>query len=321
MALPDRVLIREVGPREGFQTLSRIIPTERKIALINALSATGVKAIEVASFVRPDRLPTMADAEEVVAGFDRVDNVRYTALYLNLHGFERGEALNDRLDNQGWISFAVSERFLKRNNNTTVDALVETIPDWVAAFGNAGKSVHGLMVSTAFGTNYEGPIDSDRVLPVLARVIEKIDEAGDSVEEICLADTMGWATPDMLRRLIGAVRERFPGPEISLHLHDTRGLGVANVYAGLLEGVRIIDASVGGLGGCPFAEGAAGNVCTEDVAFLCQELGIETGIDLPAYVEAARLAEDIVGFQLPGSFYRAVPQPSPRVTTPAQGDS
>jgi len=308
MALPARVTLREVGAREGFQTLPEIVPTAKKIELIDALSETGVRHIEVASFVRTDRMPQMADAEEVVRGFRRKECVEYTGLYLNIQGFERAESLG-RLDNVGWINIAASDEFLRRNSNTTADEVIESIPEWIEAFRRARKPLHGLMLSTAFGSNYEGAIPSEQVMGILERIMERIESCGAELREICLADTMGWATPEMMKRLIQTVRERYPGPEVSLHLHDTRGAGIANVYAGLQEGIEIIDASVGGLGGCPYAKGAAGNVCTEDVVFLCHEMGVETGIDLDAYIEAAKLAERIVGTKLPGSVYRSVKMP------------
>jgi len=307
-SMPDRVRLREVGAREGFQTHPTIVPTRDKIALVDALSRTGVRDIEVASFVRGDRVPNMADAEEVATGCEKRPGVRYTGLYLNVKGFHRAEGV-EGLDNQGWLNIAASETFLERNNNTTIDRALETFPAWIEAFRNAGKSVHGLMLSTAFGSNYEGRIPTEKVTSIVDRVLAVVSDHDETLDEICLADTMGNATPRMLQERVRAVRERAPDSEVTLHLHDTRGAGIANVLAGLEVGVRTFDASVGGLGGCPFAKGAAGNVCTEDIAFLCEEMGIETGIDLDAYVEAAKLAAEIVGKELPGRYYRAVPMP------------
>jgi hydroxymethylglutaryl-CoA lyase len=304
MGLPAKVFIRELGPREGFQTISGVVPTEKKLALIDLLSATGVSYLEVTSFVRPDRVPQMADAETVVQRFSPRDGVQFTALYLNPQGFEKGEA-SGRLQNDGWLYTAGSATFLKKNYNQTFEKVVDEVPSWVRLFKNAGKSTRGLMVSTAFGCNYEGAISHDSVLALIGGIDSAVRGAGDELREICLADTMGWATPEALRRLVAKVREKFPRSEVSLHLHDTRGTAMANVYAGLLEGVTTFDCSVGGIGGCPFAKGAAGNVCTEDVAFMCEELGIATGLDLNRYVEAALLAEQIVGTPLPGKLYKA----------------
>ena len=307
-SLPESVRLPEVGAREGFQTHPSIVPTPDKIALVDALSRTGVKDIEVASFVRGDRVPNMADAAEVSTGCEKHSGVRYTGLYLNVKGFQRAEEI-EGLENQGWLNIAASEEFLQRNNNTTIDRALSTFPTWIEAFRGAGKSVHGLMLSTAFGSNYEGRIPTEAIVSLVQRILNLVEEQNETLGEICLADTMGNATPTMLQERVHAVRESAPDAEVTLHLHDTRGVGIANVLAGLEVGVRTFDASVGGLGGCPFAKGAAGNVCTEDIAFLCEEMGIHTGIDLEAYVEAAKLAESIIGKQLPGRFYRAVPMP------------
>jgi len=303
MAFPKKVRIREVGPREGFQTLVRVVSTERKLELIDALGATGLKDIEIVSFVRPDKVPQMADAAVVVDRFRAVPGVAYTGLYLNPSGFVRAEETG-RLHNEGWLYLAASETFLQRNSNTSIAAGIDAMPALLATFKERGKSLRGIMLSTAFGCNFEGPIASDTIVGILRRVVAHTAAAGETLHEICLADTMGWATPVMLRERITRVRREFVGSEVSLHLHDTRGSGMANVYAGLEEGVAIFDCSVGGLGGCPFARGAAGNVPTEDVAFLCHELGIETGLDLSKLAAAAILAEEIVGEPLPGRFYK-----------------
>lgn len=303
MALPKKVRIREVGPREGFQTLGVVVPTERKLELIEALSQTGLKDIEITSFVRPDKVPQMADAADVVSRFAAHPGVNYTALYLNPNGFLRAEE-SGRLHNEGWLYLAASETFLKRNSNTTIAQGIAEMPNWIDGFKSRGKSVRGIMLSTAFGCNFEGAISTTKIIDILREVMGQVRAGGEKLDEICLADTMGWATPLMLRERIGGVRTAFPDSIVSLHLHDTRGSGMANVYAGLEEGVDIFDCSIGGLGGCPFAKGAAGNVPTEDVAFLCEELGISTGLDLDRLAAAAALAESIVGFPLPGKFYK-----------------
>ena len=303
MALPKRVKIREVGPREGFQTLEKVVSTADKLKLIEALSKTGVKEIEATSFVRPDLVPQMADAEDLVKKL-KSDSIRYTALYLNIKGFEKAEQFSS-INNDAWIQIAASETFLKKNNNIGIADLISKLPDWFAAFSKAKKSLHGLMLSTAFGCNYEGPIKLEKVIKVLDSVVENSKKNNQQLKEVCLADTMGWATPPAVKDLVNATGEKFPELDISLHFHDTRGTGIANVYAGLEAGVSVFDCSVGGLGGCPFAKGAAGNVATEDVLYLCEELGLETGISLEAYVKAAKLAEDIIGKELPGKYYKA----------------
>ncbi len=305
MAIPKSVYIREVGPREGFQTLSKVVLTEQKLSLIDALSETGVKEIEITSLVRPDLVPQMADADEVIKRYQRKPHIKYTALYLNLKGFVRAEE-SGRLDNTGWLAVAASETFLKKNSNTDLNTIVSEIPEWAAQLEKHSKKLHGVMVSTAFGCNYEGEISTERLIAVLSKIHIAASDSGQSVKEFCLADTVGRGNPEEVRRKVNKVREIFSGVEVSLHLHDTRGTGMPNVYAGLLEGVTIFDASVGGLGGCPFAKGAAGNVPTEDVIYLCHELGIQTGIDLDKYIKAAKVAELIVGEKLPGKRYRAV---------------
>jgi hydroxymethylglutaryl-CoA lyase len=305
MSFPEKVYLRELGPREGFQTLPQVIPTAAKLELIRLLGLSGVPEIEIASFVRPDKVPQMADAETIVKDFVAQPGVKYTALYLNAHGFERAEGAG-RLSNDGWLYVAASDTFLKRNNNSTVAEMVAKIPEWLDLFKRFGKALHGVMISTAFGCNYEGVISQTRVLDILGMVQAQLQAHGCSPAEISLADTMGWGTPPKVKTLVSAVRERFPASEVSLHLHDTRGTGMANVYAGLEAGVRIIDCSVGGMGGCPFAKGAAGNVPTEDVAFMCQELGIQTGVSLQKLCAAARYAESVVGAPLPGKLYKTI---------------
>lgn len=302
--MAEFVLIRELGPREGFQTLPAVYPTARKLELIQALCLTGVREIEVASFVRPDRVPQMADAEDVVKGLPVSSRAKFLGLYLNKDGFERAEKAG-RLSNSCWIYSAASGTFLKKNNNREFADVLNEIPDWLSAFKAAGKDPHGIMISTAFGCNYEGQIPAEKVLEQLRRIFAKASGFGASFREISLADTMGWGTPRKIKELVGAVAAEFPGVAISLHLHDTRGTGIANAQAGLEAGVRIFEASVGGIGGCPFAKGAAGNICTEDLAYLLHAEGFETGIDLARYVDAARAAEKILGISLPGKYFRA----------------
>ncbi len=304
MSFPKAVRIREVGPREGLQTWTGVVPTSGKLEIIEALSHSGVRDIEITAMVRADRVPQMADAEEVVKQFKRHPGVRYTALYLNPKGFERAEETK-RLDNEAWLYGAVSETFLKKNANTTVADSIKSVPEWISAFKAKGKTLHGLMLSTAFGCNYEGAIPQGKVLHVIDGYVQASVHCGALLQEVCLADTMGWATPEMLKRLVAAVREKFPSLALSLHLHDTRGSGMANVYAGLQEGIDCFDSSLGGMGGCPFAKGAAGNVCSEDVVFLCRELGIETGCNVDAYAQAAKVAEKVLGAPLPGKYYKS----------------
>lgn len=305
-SLPARAVINEEGPREGFQIEPGPIPTARKIALIDALSDTGLKTIQVGSFVNPKRVPGWADVDAVVEGFRRAPGIRYTAIWLNAQGFLRALAHRDRLALKGLLLSAASETFLVRNQNKTLADNVAAQSAQLALYREHAVETLMTQVMAAFGCNYEGEVPVERVLEQVAVLLALADAHGFKVGTLSLADTMGWATPLRIRRVVGAVRERWPDLDISLHLHDTRGLGLANAFAGLEMGVSNFDASVAGLGGCPFAghTGAAGNVCTEDLVFLCDEIGIETGIDLEVLIEASRLAEEIVGHPLPGAVRR-----------------
>jgi len=299
---PKSIVIKEEGPREGFQIEPGPIPAARKIELIDALSETGVRHMQIVSFVNPKRVPGMADAEEVVRGFAPKPGVEYTGLWLNEKGLERARATG-KLTLEGKISLYPSEQFLLRNNNRTLAQQVEYVHRALDEYKQQGIPVRRGSISNAFGCNFEGDIPVPRVVAMIGEMYDIAGEHGLDITELTLADTMAWATPLHIKRMIGAIRGKYPEIRINLHLHDTRGMGVANAYAGLELGVALFDACVGGLGGCPFAghKGAAGNVCTEDLVFLCDELGIETGIDLEKMIGCARLAEDIVGHPLPGS--------------------
>ena len=300
--LPKFVEINEEGPREGFQFEKAVIPTARKIELIDALSQTGLKTIQVASFVNPKNVPGWADAEAVVAGFERRPGIAYTALWLNSKGFERAIA-TQRLDVKGSITLTASETFLKRNQNRDLAQNLAAQREIIALYKAHGTPIERGAIMAAFGCNFEGDVAIGTVLGLIGDILSLAEEHGLDIKVMSLADTMAWATPLQIKRMIGAVRERHPGLRLALHLHDTRGMGIANAMAGLEMGVDIFDAAVAGLGGCPFAahKGAAGNVCTEDLVFMLQEMGIETGIDLDKLIAAATLAEEIVGHPLPGS--------------------
>jgi hydroxymethylglutaryl-CoA lyase len=301
-AFPSRIHITEEGPREGFQFEKNQIPTKRKIELIDALSETGLEQIQVTSFVSPKAVPQMADADDVVRGITQKEGVDYIALWLNLQGFERALATG-RLHMEASVSLTASETFLQRNQKRTMAENLEQQRQMAAAYKAAGLTINRGTIMSAFGCNFEGEISVKRVLSLVRDALDVAKEQGDEIKLFNLSDTMGWATPRGIREVVGAVRERFPQLEMSLHLHDTRGMGIANAYAGLEMGVTHFDACVGGLGGCPFAgnRAAAGNVCTEDMVFLCNDLGIETGIDIDALIAVAKLAEDIIGHPLPGA--------------------
>jgi hydroxymethylglutaryl-CoA lyase len=301
--LPAAVHITEEGPREGFQIEKGPIPTARKIELIDALAQTGLDRIQIVSFVNPKNVPGMADAEDVVRGITPKPDVAYTALWLNEKGLERALKFSDRLTNTGTIQLCASEKFSIRNQNRTAAQQLAGQHAIVEMYKAAGIAVERGSIMAAFGCNFEGDIPVARVVALTQQIFDVAAAHGVTLKYITLADTMAWATPLAIKRTVGALRERWPDLDVALHLHDTRGLAIADAYAGLEMGVTRFDAAVAGLGGCPFAghAGAAGNVCTEDLVFLCEEMGINTGIDLDALIACAKLAEDIVGHPLPGS--------------------
>ncbi|MFL2542809.1 MAG: hydroxymethylglutaryl-CoA lyase [Candidatus Latescibacterota bacterium] len=318
--MPTKVDIQEEGPREGFQIEQGPIPTERKIELIDTLSETGLNKIQVASFVNPKRVPGWADADDVIRGFKAKEGVVYHALWLNEKGIERAMQHSDRLTHMGSISTTASETFMKHNTNRGFQINREVQRGQIKLYKKYGIQVRRASIMTAFGCNFEGEIAPQLVVDRLKEILDIADEEGTPIEILSIADTMGWAAPNSIKKVVGKVRETWPNKRICLHLHDTRGMGIANVYAGMEMGVDLFDSSVAGLGGCPFAalKGAAGNVCTEDIVFLCNEHGIETGVNLDALIEVARLAEDIVGHPLPGSIMHAGSLTQYKVTQAAE---
>jgi hydroxymethylglutaryl-CoA lyase len=299
---PKAIHIQEEGPREGFQIEPGPIATARKIEFIDALSETGLEHIQIVSFVNPKKVPGMADAEDVVHGIRRKEGVNYTAVWLNDKGLERALAM-PALHVEGKIAMSASEKFLMRNQNKTMQGQIDYNHRAVERFKSLDIPVTRGGINSAFGCNFQGDVPVSTILQLLTQIFDIADEHDLTLDTIMLSDTMAWATPLTIKRTVGAIRERYPDKRISLHLHDTRGMAIANAYAGLEMGVDMFDACVAGLGGCPFAghKGAAGNVCTEDLAFMCEEMGIRTGIDLDRLLDCARLAEDIVGHPLPGS--------------------
>ncbi|HLH27164.1 MAG TPA: hydroxymethylglutaryl-CoA lyase [Chloroflexota bacterium] len=304
--LPSAIHLREVGPREGLQFEKRVVPTEDKVRLVDALSDTGMREIEFASFVSPKWVPQMADAEAWTAGIRKAPGVQYEGIWLNLQGFERALKLRDVLTLRPSFAVPASSTFWKKNANRTIEEQLEQLPAYVAAYRAAGFDHLTLTVGAAWGCNYEGAIPPERVVALLDEAQARASELGMPVGKIGLMDTMGWANPLAIKRLVGLVRDRWPDLALYLHLHDTRGTGIANFVAALEMGVTEFDTAVGGMGGCPFAEhkGAAGNVCSEDAVFICQEMGVATGIDLDRLIEAAQLAEEILGTDLPGKVKR-----------------
>lgn len=305
--LPQAVDIFEEGPREGFQIEKGPIATADKIALIDALSLTGLKHIQAASFVSPKLVPGWADAEAVVAGFAARPGVDYAALWFNEAGLNRALAFRHKLAVTGSISLSASEAFSRQNLNRGRTGQIEAMQKQTSAHVAAQVPVTRIGVMAAFGCNYEGDIAPARVIATVEDGLRIAAEANATIRTLSLADTMGWATPVRIARLVGKVRDHWPDIELSLHLHDTRGLGIANAFEAMRLGVTRFDTTVGGLGGCPFAgqPGAPGNIATEELVLLCEEMGIDTGVDLDALIAAGRLAERIVGRQLPSAALRS----------------
>lgn len=298
--LPKKITLREEGPREGFQIESRIVPSEDKVRLIEALAETGLKEIQFGSFVDPKRVPNMADSDIVAGMIKHKPGVRYTGIWLNMRGLER--AVQTSVDLVGNIQMSASETFSIRNTNRDGAATLDEQRKALQFYKDHGIELECAYVMTAFGCNFEGTITAERVRDCVRSLMDVAAEFDLKIPSVRFADTVGWAAPKQIARVLGLVRETWPGQALGLHLHDTRGTGLANALEGLRMGVGHFDAAVAGLGGCPFAghKGAAGNICTEDFVFLCEELGIETGVDLDKLIECARLAEEILGRPLPG---------------------
>jgi (R)-citramalyl-CoA lyase len=286
-------LIREVGPRDGLQNEQQIVPPETRAELVRRLADAGLKLIEAASFVNPERVPQMAGAEEVVAGLDRREGVVYAGLALNERGYDRLRATG--LDE---VSFALAatESFSQRNAGASVEASILAAEQIVARARQDGIRA-SLTISVAFGCPFEGPVAPERVVEIAERL------AATNAEELVLADTIGVATPTQARTLLERVAEL--GKPVGGHFHNTRNTGFANAYAALEAGVSVLDASVGGLGGCPFAPKATGNIATEDLVYLLEGEGVETGVDLEALIAVSEWLEELLGRQLEGYVYRA----------------
>lgn len=306
--LPKRVHFHEEGPREGFQIERGTFPLDQRASLVDALSETGLEEIQVSSFVSPKAVPQMADAEALFAAIRRKPGVRYDAVWLNERGYERARACPG-VHITGRIALYASDAFAMRNNNCTAAEMRGRVNDWLDRYAADGVAMERALVMAAFGCNFEGEVAPGRAIGELVWAWTTCKARGMATPRLYLADTMGWANPQAIRRAIGLLREAVPEAEIGLHLHDTRGLGPANVLAALEMGVSHFDSSVAGLGGCPFAghgdARGAGNICTEDMVFLCHEMGIETGVDLEALIDAARLAERIIGRPLSGRLMHA----------------
>jgi hydroxymethylglutaryl-CoA lyase len=286
MRWPGSVTVCEVGPRDGFQMEAAFIPTEVKVRLINALSRTGVHEIQATSFVHPKAVPQLRDAEEVMANIERVPGVRYAGLVLNERGAERAIAANaDRID----IVVSASDSHSLSNANVPTAQAMERAGGAATLARQAGKDA-SIGFATALGCPFEGFLPYARVETLVTQAVE-----GFGLARVSIADTVGMANPTLVETTMRALRERFPSVRFSLHLHNTRGMGLANTLAGLEVGVTHFDASVAGLGGCPYAPGATGNVATEDVVHMLEEMGIATYVRLDALLEVASEVRDAVG--------------------------
>jgi hydroxymethylglutaryl-CoA lyase len=295
--LPGRISLREVGPRDGLQNEDPV-PTEAKVELIDALSGTGVGRIEAVSFVHPKAIPQMADADEVWSRVRRAGDVRYSALVPNLRGAERAlEAGFTELE----VVVSASDTHNRKNVNRSTEESLDDIAKIIDLTHGRGATCQ-VIVSTAWGCPYEGDVPVERVVSVASRAVR------DGADSASFGDTTGMATPPRVTHLVGDFRMANPETSLNLHFHNTRGTGLANVLAALQLGVADFDASVGGLGGCPYAPGATGNIASEELVHMVEDMGVATGVDLDALIEVAARAERLVGHTLPSQVLRAGPR-------------
>jgi hydroxymethylglutaryl-CoA lyase len=285
--LPSRVRIREVGPRDGFQNEPETIATAEKVRLVDMLTDTGLERLEVTSFVRPDVIPQLSDAEEVLRTVQRRDGVSFSVLVPNERGLERALRLRERFDEIN-VFVSASETHNRKNVNSSVEESLAGLERTLATAREAGLRCEGV-ISTSFGCPYEGEVPAERVFAIAARL------AAAGCAEIGFGDTTGMANPRQVAEFFAAARERLGEVELTAHFHNTRGQGLANVLAALEQGIDSFESSFGELGGCPVPPGATGNVSTEDVISMLHEMGIETGVDLPRLIEASRAAQEVLG--------------------------
>ncbi len=295
-----RLYINDVAVRDGFQIEKAFIPTPTKVEVVNQLARTGLHKIETTSFVSPKAVPALADANDVLARIDRVPGVAYVALVPNIRGVQNAAATARKPDEVNGV-ISASETHNRANINRTHEQSLAEMPGMVKAAHEAGLKIT-MSLSTTFGCPFEGHVHEDVVMDFVERFI------GAGIDGISLADTTGMANPRQVRELAEKVLERFPPPDetyYTLHFHNTRGMGLANVVAGIVAGVRSFDGSVSGLGGCPFAPGATGNICTEDMVNMLEDMGYDTRVDLAKLLAVARRIPAVVGHDVPGQVMKA----------------
>jgi hydroxymethylglutaryl-CoA lyase len=297
--LPSSVRIREVGPRDGFQNEPETIATADKVRLIDLLSATGLKRMEVTSFVRPDVIPQLADGAEVLAAVQRRDGVAFSVLIPNERGLERALEMRDRFDEIS-VFLSASETHNRHNVNRSVEESLKGLEATLATAAEAGLRCEGV-IATSFGCPYEGEVAPQRVFEIAERL------AAAGCAEVGFGDTTGMANPRQVGEFFAAARERLAAVELTAHFHNTRGQGLANVLAALEQGIDSFESSFGELGGCPVPPGSTGNVGSEDVVSMLHEMGVETGIDLPRLIAASRAAQEVLGRPLGAHVLRAGP--------------
>jgi hydroxymethylglutaryl-CoA lyase len=285
--MPEQVRIREVGPRDGFQNEPEVLPTADKVRLIDMLARTGLRRLEVTSFVRADVIPQLADAGDVLRAIDPPGDVALSVLIPNERGLDNALELRDRFHEVN-LFLSASETHNRKNVNRSVEESLSGLERVVARAREAGLRCEGV-ISVSFGCPYEGHVPQERVFEIGERL------AAAGCEEVAFGDTTGMANPAQVREFFAAARERLPHVELTAHFHNTRGQGLANVFAALESGVRSFESSFGELGGCPVPKGATGNIATEDLVSMLHEMGYETGIDLNALIEAGREAQRVLG--------------------------
>ena len=296
---PERVRIREVGPRDGFQNEPETIPTAEKIRLIGLLANSGLERIEVASFVRPDVIPQLADGGEVLAAIKRRPGLAYSVLIPNEVGLTNALVHRDRFDEVS-VFVSASETHNHKNVNRTIADSLDGLERVVARARDAGLRCEGV-IATAFGCPYEGEVPPERVLEIAGRL------RGFGCEELGFGDTTGMANPRQVSEFYGRALEQLDGVQLTAHFHNTRGQGLANVLAALERGIASFESSFGELGGCPVPPGSTGNISTEDLVSMLDEMGVGTGVDLPKLLEASRAAQDVLGRPLGAHVLRAGP--------------